>query len=394
MKKINYAFALLLLVFTAYILPAQRLAIPSDGNWSPSQAAIRTAGGPACDTVALGFPIPDPLVIYSSSGWGFASGHNDYGDLAFAERVANAQGFTQVLGIRFQFGFGASSGPNAKVTVRVWPEASGVPGAPLHSQMLAIDDIIAASGNTVVIFPSPVAVSGPFFVGFEVSYAAGDTVAVYTTTDSTVSPSTAWSKFSNGSWYPFDDGTNSWGLAVAQAIYPMVLVGNFQVTILPSNPTIPSGGQVQLSASGGFNHVWSPNTGLSCTNCSNPVANPAITTTYTVTAWDSTSSCSVTDTVTVTVTGVGIGNQSLAGTMQVFPNPSTGKVTLEFEDWKEARAQVSVVNSMGQVVQEFSLDGLVGRVQRDLLLADLAKGCYLLKVAAGQKSLTRRLILE
>jgi gliding motility-associated-like protein len=41
-----------------------------------------------------------------------------------------------------------------------------------------------------------------------------------------------------------------------------------------------AGGYVQLSASGGDNYNWYPATGLSCTNCASPTANPSETTTY------------------------------------------------------------------------------------------------------------------
>lgn len=56
----------------------------------------------------------------------------------------------------------------------------------------------------------------------------------------------------------------------------------------------------QLQAFGATSYTWSPATGLSCTNCPNPVATPATTTTYTVTG-NLSGSCSNTDQVTVNV---------------------------------------------------------------------------------------------
>ncbi len=50
-------------------------------------------------------------------------------------------------------------------------------------------------------------------------------------------------------------------------------------------------------------YVWSPNTGLSCTDCPNPTANPAVTTTYVVQTIDS-SRCTHRDTVQVTINGL------------------------------------------------------------------------------------------
>lgn len=48
-------------------------------------------------------------------------------------------------------------------------------------------------------------------------------------------------------------------------------------------------------------YSWSPTTGLSCTNCPDPMASPGATTTYVVTANDN-YGCSTTDTVTVNIT--------------------------------------------------------------------------------------------
>lgn len=60
------------------------------------------------------------------------------------------------------------------------------------------------------------------------------------------------------------------------------------------------GTSTQLMASGAVSYSWTPATGLSCTDCPNPVANPTVTTTYTVTGIND-MGCEATDDVTVTV---------------------------------------------------------------------------------------------
>ncbi len=55
-----------------------------------------------------------------------------------------------------------------------------------------------------------------------------------------------------------------------------------------------------LLASGGVSYSWSPGAGISATNISNPVANPVVTTTYTVTVTDA-NGCTDTDDIIVTV---------------------------------------------------------------------------------------------
>jgi len=79
----------------------------------------------------------------------------------------------------------------------------------------------------------------------------------------------------------------------------IVTVTNSGVVSAGNDVTICSGANTTLSATGGTGYVWSPATGLSNPNISNPVANPVSTTTYVVTV---TSSCgNANDTVVVTV---------------------------------------------------------------------------------------------
>lgn len=82
------------------------------------------------------------------------------------------------------------------------------------------------------------------------------------------------------------------------------------VTVLPDPPAdagnnvaICLGDSVQLNGSGGgfgATFSWDPSTGLSCTNCQNPIASPTITTTYTINV-SVPAGCIGTDEVTVVV---------------------------------------------------------------------------------------------
>jgi hypothetical protein len=67
-----------------------------------------------------------------------------------------------------------------------------------------------------------------------------------------------------------------------------------------SDPTICGSQSATLDAYGATAFTWSPGTGLSCTNCPNPVASPAVTTTYTLTG-NLVGTCPNTDQVTVNV---------------------------------------------------------------------------------------------
>lgn len=66
----------------------------------------------------------------------------------------------------------------------------------------------------------------------------------------------------------------------------------------PDEYYCPGGVTIQLSAQGGTSFTWSPATGLSCTNCPNPIATPSVTTTYIVTS-NLSNNCINKDTITV-----------------------------------------------------------------------------------------------
>ncbi|MFT6844936.1 MAG: hypothetical protein ACJAUV_001125, partial [Flavobacteriales bacterium] len=61
-----------------------------------------------------------------------------------------------------------------------------------------------------------------------------------------------------------------------------------------------SGNNVQLTATGANTYTWAPSSGLSCTNCPNPIASPITTTTYTVVG-QSAFGCENSESLTVTV---------------------------------------------------------------------------------------------
>jgi gliding motility-associated-like protein len=94
--------------------------------------------------------------------------------------------------------------------------------------------------------------------------------------------------------------TDSDGCSVSEN-YTVLQLGGIPIIASPVSPSITSGESVQLTATGGSSYVWTPVSGLSCTTCPNPIANPTVTTSYIVTGTDA-NGCSGSDTVTVFVT--------------------------------------------------------------------------------------------
>jgi gliding motility-associated-like protein len=84
----------------------------------------------------------------------------------------------------------------------------------------------------------------------------------------------------------------------ADAIEKTITIAPTFLTVSP-NETICVGQSTQLTAEGRASYSWTPATGLSCTDCPNPIASPAVNTTYTVTG--TTANCTESKTVAVTV---------------------------------------------------------------------------------------------
>lgn len=64
--------------------------------------------------------------------------------------------------------------------------------------------------------------------------------------------------------------------------------------------TINLGNSTNLTATGGTSYIWTPSSGLSCTNCASPTASPTVTTEYIVMVTDA-NGCTDSDTVIVEV---------------------------------------------------------------------------------------------
>ncbi|MEZ5173000.1 MAG: PKD domain-containing protein [Bacteroidia bacterium] len=125
---------------------------------------------------------------------------------------------------------------------------------------------------------------------------------------------------------------------------PPFTVDNIQITTPGSvctPPTVSAGSNVSICAggstsiggsptasggseSGAYVYSWTPATGLSSTTAANPMANPAATTTYTVTVHRGTPSCSASSQVTVTVNTPVALSITAAGSTTICPGQTVG----------------------------------------------------------------------
>jgi gliding motility-associated-like protein len=201
-----------------------------------------------------------------------------------------------------------------------------------------------SSTTTVTITTSPVAVaSGPG------SVCEGSSINLTSSGGSTYN----WSGpgiFTSGSQNPIISSAtpaNSGTYTVtasnggcADTAQVNVLVNPTPVVYAGADEIIFSGNAVNLNAAGGTSYSWTPSTGLSCSNCPDPVASPTETTTYCVTS--SNNGCSASDCMTVLVK-IPCNSKELGVPNAFSPNNDGNNDQFCLQGWSECMNQFSIL---------------------------------------------------
>lgn len=181
-------------------------------------------GGVICDTLQ-NFADTDTISLYLDPDGGYVSGQNSFGDIAMAEQYTGIGGGGSISTVIMLFGSAIATNATDTFTINIWDGTSGTPGNILASTNYTYQNAeadVTAQNFSIFNFSGPATLSGDFFAGMAIDYNfLGDTVALTTSQDLSVTPATAWSQFSDGSWLPFSD-PNSWGLTVAHVVLPVV----------------------------------------------------------------------------------------------------------------------------------------------------------------------------
>ena len=160
------------------------------------------------------------------------------------------------------------------------------------------------------------------------------------------------------------------------------------VTVNTATICPTSGGSATLTANGATTYSWSPATNLSSTTGASVVATPtAATTVYMVTG--TTGSCLSTKPTTVTVSPcTGINQVSNTTKIVIYPNPSTGLVTVTMPILNEGTVMY-VTDMIGKEVYKTS----VTNINTNLDLTGLQKGMYMLTISNGKSTQVQKIII-
>jgi PKD repeat protein len=239
---------------------------------------------PVVDACAdtLRFPFTGTPVIYGNTTDGYVAGTNTYNDLVKVDKFSTSGNFTRLTGAMFGFSAAATNGvSNHQVTIKVYDDngTGGLPNTVLGSTTVPFSTIVsnvAANQYTTVTFPTPINVSGSFYLGFEVDPTSGVDIAVYTNTDGDASPNTAYEQFADGTWHAYTEDPASWGLTVNHMIHAIMEVPAPVASFSASASTTCVGNSItyQSTSSGAATYAWSFPGGTPATSTAQ---NPTIT---------------------------------------------------------------------------------------------------------------------
>ncbi|PKP04728.1 MAG: hypothetical protein CVU11_04040, partial [Bacteroidetes bacterium HGW-Bacteroidetes-6] len=219
---------------TSNVQTPPTITYSSPGFYTTSQYVSNLHGnntGTATDYVVVGgtdtctnMLATDGITVYGYTN-GLLPGHasDASGKIwKYAEYYQNAYAGT-VTGV--EFGCYKAQGTGKNVTFYVWDGSTGVPGTVLGSKTVAITSFTESAWNFQA-FDAPIAVTGDFFVGYELSY---DATHNYTThqfctymtafrNESVASTGYfSYGATAPGTWYSFEDG---FGQAASILLHP------------------------------------------------------------------------------------------------------------------------------------------------------------------------------
>lgn len=133
--------------------------------------------------------------------------------------------------------------------------------------------------------------------------------------------------------------------------------------------------------------AWVNNTKQVSGITANDFTNPVI---YTVIAEDQSFQNYL---VTVEVDKVtNIENTLSQSSLSLFPNPSSDQITVEFEIKPNYQSSVIITDLSGRIVQSSAIYSLDNKIQKNISLASLAVGTYILTLDTGYGQISQRII--
>ncbi len=216
-------------------------------------------------TDTLNFPLSGTVGVLAAgttAADGYVSGTNSYLDVAKVDKFTATAPLTSLTGALFTFGVATQGTAPAGTTINVkaYSYSAAGPATVLGTATIPLSTIISnvnAGQNTYVAFPTPITVTGNFFLGIEFNPNTGYTLALESNSDGDAAVNASWEQFPDLVWHEMTESPASWGISINQAIFPILTSVSPIASFSPSTTSICAGQTVTYTAqSGGSAYAW------------------------------------------------------------------------------------------------------------------------------------------
>ncbi|MEI6020845.1 MAG: T9SS type A sorting domain-containing protein [Bacteroidota bacterium] len=90
---------------------------------------------------------------------------------------------------------------------------------------------------------------------------------------------------------------------------------------------------------------------------------------------------------------IGLRDDAFSKSFSFYPNPAYNQINFQVSNQNKEACSISILNLLGQEVKQLQM-GSGATIQEKIDVSDLAKGTYIFKTQVGQKSESRRLLIE
>tara|TARA_B100000949_G_C14249647_1_gene437503 strand:- start:431 stop:1423 length:993 start_codon:yes stop_codon:yes gene_type:complete len=96
----------------------------------------------------------------------------------------------------------------------------------------------------------------------------------------------------------------------------------------------------------------------------------------------------------VTIAGVSLEENLLSRSLEIYPNPTSGKVNVSFETEGSEPAVLTIMDLTGKIVHKVKFTDINGRYDGEVDITKLALGTYMLRVESGSLNAVNRIVKQ
>ena len=102
------------------------------------------------------------------------------------------------------------------------------------------------------------------------------------------------------------------------------------------------------------------------------------------------------DTITIDVNMIldDIDDLSRLNSINIYPNPTTGDLNIEFENYNNSDVNIAIYNLLGEILESKIIEDTFGKYKETLDMSKYQQGVYLLKVNSNGKQRIEKIILR